>query len=228
MHCYHCSGNQLLKKGKRGLRQRYYCKNCRKYFQGSYVYRIYNEDDDLQIKMLNAESVGIRSMSRILGYSTGTLIRRILYLKTLVTLPITTEVNQVYEVDELWTHVGRNIPSNYSWICYAINRRTRCVAGIVFGSRNSENLGKLIRNLKSYSPRKIITDGHSAYPKLVDPIVHDTSRYSNNRIERANLTLRTHLKRLGRETLCFSRSQKMLEACVLLYLDYRYWRLKMN
>jgi transposase-like protein len=42
-------------------------------------------------------------------------------------------------------------------------------------------------------------------------------KYCTNKIERHNLTLRTHLKRLVRKTLCFTKSDEMLENCVRLY-----------
>ncbi|MDL2326931.1 IS1 family transposase [Bacteroidales bacterium OttesenSCG-928-A14] len=32
-----------------------------------------------------------------------------------------------------------------------------------------------------------------------------------------NLTLRTHLKRLSRKTICFTRSVEMLSSCLKLY-----------
>jgi len=227
MNCTNCSKSTLIRKGKRGLHQRFQCKTCGKYQQSSYCTRRYNEGDDKRITLLNAEGVGIRSMSRILEYSVSTILRRILYLRSKITKPIYCETNQVYELDEVCTYIGKNKPSNYCWIAYAINRKTHQVMDITFGSRSSANLGKVVSTLKSLNPSKIITDRLSAYPNLIHPIVHDTRRYSNNRIERCNLTLRTHLKRLTRHTLCFSKSQKMLEACVLLYLDYKYWKIKM-
>ena len=128
----------------------------------------------------------------------------------------------------MWTFVGRKAPSNYSWITYAMNRRTRCVIDVAFGSRNRKNLKQVIDSVKAQNPKKIVTDKLITYPNLVKPHNHDTTRYSNNRIERGNLTLRTHIKRLFRKTICFSKSQKMLEACVLLYLDFHYWKLKME
>ncbi|PHR19585.1 MAG: transposase [Fluviicola sp.] len=167
-------------------------------------------------------------MSRILGYSQGTIIRRVLYLASKVTRPIYCEHNQIYEVDEMWTFVGRKTPSNYSWITYALNRRTRCVIDVAFGSRNRKNLKQVIDSVKAQNPKKIVTDKLIIYPNLVKPVKHDTTRYSNNHIERGNLTLRTHIKRLFRKTICFSKSQEMLEACVLLYLDFHYWKLKME
>lgn len=228
MNCNYCSSRSLVRKGKRGIKQRYQCKECRKYQQDVYSYKLYSEQDDKQIKLLNAEGVGIRSMSRILGYFTSTILRRMLHLASKVTRPIYCESNQVYEEDELWTYIDENDPSNYSWITYAINRNTKAVIEIAFGSRNKKNLGKVIRAVKAQNPKKIITDKLIAYPNLVKPFNHDTYRYSNNHIERGNLTLRTHIKQLFRRTICFSKSQKMLEACVLLYFDFHYWILKMG
>ena len=215
----------MIRKGKIGVKQRYQCKACGKYQQSNYTYTLYNSKDDLSIKTLNAEGVGIRSMSRILGYSQGTILRRILHLASQITRPIYCENNQVYEVDEIWSYVGRNHPSHYCWITYAMNRKTRCIIDVAIGSRSKENLKKVIDSVKMHDPKKIVTDGLQTYPNLVTPTAHDTSRYSNNRIERGNLTLRTHVKRLFRRTICFSKSQKMLEACVLLYFDFRGWRL---
>lgn len=228
MKCKYCTKQTLIKKGKRGIKQRYQCKSCRKYQLDIYTYKLYEIIYDQEIKRLNAEGVGIRSMVRISGYSKKTLIRRILHLASKVKLPFYSETNQIYEVDELWTFVGRNNPSSFSWVTYAMNRKTHQVINISFGSRSKENLKRVVDLVKMFNPKKIITDRLLAYPNLVKPFPHDTHRYANNHIERGNLTLRTHLKRLSRRTICFSRSQKMLEACILLYLDHHNWKLKMS
>jgi insertion element IS1 protein InsB len=226
-NCNYCLSIKLIKKGKRGIIQRYLCKECCKFQQDIYHYKLYNSVDDRRIKLYNAEGVGIRSMSRILGYSPNTIIRRILYLASKITKPIYCEHNQVYEVDEMWTFIGKKQPSHYCWITYAINRKTNAVMDVSFGSRSSKVLKKVINTLKMHQPKKIITDGLVTYAKLIKPFKHDTTKYSNNHIERSNLTLRTHLKRLSRKTICFSKSQKVLEACVLLYFDFKDWKLNM-
>ncbi len=228
MKCKYCSSTDTICKGKYGIKQRFLCKSCGKYQQDLYQYKLYNEKDDAKLKVLNAEGVGISSLSRILGYSKATIIRRLIYLESLIIRPIYHEENQVYEVDEMKTFVGTKKSGGERWITYAINRETRQVMDISFGSRNKENLGKVINTLKSYNPAKIVTDKLNTYPNLIAPHNHDTRRYSNNRIERSNLTLRTNIKRLARKTICYSKSDKMLEACVLLYLDYHYWKLKMS
>jgi len=228
MKCNNCSRQTLIRKGMRGIKQRYQCKSCGKYQQDIYTYQRYDSKDDNHIKLLNAEGVGIRSMSRILGYSKRTIIRRILYLSGKVLKPIYIENNQVYEVDEMWTFVGKKHPSCFSWITYAMNRKTNKIIDVAFGSRNKKNLKQVIDSVKAQNPKKIITDKLNTYPNLIKPTEHDTTRYSNNHIERGNLTLRTHIKRLFRQTICFSRSQKVLEACVLLYFDFHNWKLKMK
>jgi hypothetical protein len=44
------------------------------------------------------------------------------------------------------------------------------------------------------------------------------SKFRNtNHIERKNLSLRTHLKRLNRRTICFSKSLVILSACLRIY-----------
>lgn len=225
LKCKKCGSNNLINKGLRGKARRLKCKDCACNFQNRYLYKHYSKQDDYQLKLLNAEGVGIRSMSRIMGYSTGTILRRIHYLKSIITKPIYCETNQQYEVDEIWTYVGKNKPSNYVWITYAINKKTRNVIDVVIGNRNKENLGKIINSLKALNPKKICTDRLNSYPNLIKPIGHEIKPHSTNRIERANLTLRTHIKRLTRKTICYSKSLEMLRACILIYLDFKYWKI---
>lgn len=158
MKCNNCAKKTLIRKGMRGIKQRYQCKNCGKYQQDIYTYQSYDSKDDYNIKLLNAEGIGIRSMSRILGYSKRTIIRRILYLASKVVKPVYLENNQVYEVDEMWTFVGMKHPSYFSWITYAMNRKTNEIIDVSFGARSKKNLKQVIDSVKAQNPKKIITD----------------------------------------------------------------------
>jgi len=53
---------------------------------------------------------------------------------------------------------------------------------------------------------RIYTDKLKNYEYIISGKVHRTTLYQTNHIERMNLTLRTHLKRLNRKTICFSGS----------------------
>ena len=111
MRCQYCD-NQCIKKGSRNKKQRYKCKTCAKYQIKEYAYKLYNSLDDINIIALNSESTSISSMSRLLGYSRQTIIRRIKTLAKKVVRPVLYERNQVYEVDEMWTYIGANNPQN--------------------------------------------------------------------------------------------------------------------
>lgn len=75
--------------------------------------------------------------------------------------------------------------------------------------------------------KKIFTYGYDLYNSLIPEEIHRKAKYSINHIERNNLGIRTHLKRLSRKTICFSKSKElpplklrqsgMLEACLKIY-----------
>jgi insertion element IS1 protein InsB len=66
----------------------------------------------------------------------------------------------------------------------------------------------------------IKTDRLNIYQALIPAKLHISNAYNINYIERNNLNLRTHLKRLGRRTICFSKSLLMLTACLRIYFWY--------
>nr|WP_299117406.1 IS1 family transposase [uncultured Winogradskyella sp.] len=66
-------------------------------------------------------------------------------------------------------------------------------------------------------PNRIYTDGLNIYPGMIPEVIHKQFQYCTNIIERHNLTLRTHIKRLSRKTICFSKSKIYLEAHLKIY-----------
>lgn len=139
--------------------QKYYCKNCNKYQRENYCYRLTAPADDLNIKKLNNEGMGISSMSRYLKIAKTTVRRRILIISNKLKQKEILEMNQVYEVDEMQTFIGRNHPSCYAYITYAINRAIGKVIDFIVGRRSKEMIGKVIQKLLSLSPKRIYTDG---------------------------------------------------------------------
>lgn len=212
MKCKYCQG-ACIKKGYYKRVQKYLCKNCNKYQRIAYRNRTYCSKQEDKITVLNREGVSISSISRILSIPKTSVQRRIERIKK--EKPVFTERRQVYEVDELYTYIGRK--SNPCYIMYAINRRTKQVIDFVCGSRNRENIEKIIGVLLSLSPKRIYTDKLNIFSAVVPGFLHRTFQYRTNHIERKNLTLRTHLKRLSRKTICYSKSLAMLEACFGLY-----------
>ncbi|PZR02303.1 MAG: IS1 family transposase [Flavobacterium psychrophilum] len=213
MECKYCKG-LCIKKGCYNGVQKYKCKSCFRGQRSSYRNRKYTAMTDIEINLLHRESMGISSISRVLSIPKASVQRRIERMKK--ARPLFTETGQVYEVDELYTYVRKK--SNPCYIIYAINRRTKQVIDFICGARNKENIGKLIKTLLSLSPKRIYTDKLNVFNAVIPDFLHRTFAYRTNHIERKNLTLRTHLKRLSRKTICYSKSKDMLETCFGLYV----------
>lgn len=71
----YCEG-KCYKKGFRHVSQQYWCQLCKKYQKRFYKYKAY-EVSDVTISDFVKEGVGIRSTSRLLKISQGTVISRI-------------------------------------------------------------------------------------------------------------------------------------------------------
>jgi insertion element IS1 protein InsB len=85
------------------------------------------------------------------------------------------------------------------------------------GKRNKKTLSRVTDTLLLSEAIKIYTDRLNLYEYLIPEELHTRSKYKINYIERKNLSVRTHLKRLARKTICFSKSIVMLEACLKIY-----------
>lgn len=70
--------------------------------------------------------------------------------------PAVSEHGQRYEVDELWTYIGRK--SNEYWVTYALDRQTRRVVDFKVGKRTIGTLKALIDGLLAGQPEVIRTD----------------------------------------------------------------------
>lgn len=213
MKCRHCS-ESCIKKGKTRDYQRYQCIVCKKYQQETYRYNSYLVNDSEFIRFLK-EGLGIRSMGRLFQISNSTVINRILKIAQRLKKQTPIVFGQTYEVDELFTYVG----NKYNRICiaYSLNPQTREVIDFIVGRRNKTNLMKITSTLLLSDAKQIVTDKLNIYKELIPNEIHSTKHRGINRIERQNLTLRTHLKRLNRRTICYSKSTAMLYAVVKIY-----------
>jgi insertion element IS1 protein InsB len=211
--------------GKTKGKQRWKCSQCGITQFRVYKRSVFTADRQTIIKRLNRENVGIRGMARLMGLSPTHIIRCILQLALIVKRPDYYEYGQEYELDELWSYSEDK--RNPQWVVWAINRRTRVVIDFVVGPRTKKTVNQLVSKLKKLNPKKIRTDEWRGYDDLFSDIsagVHQKGRRITNRIERQGATVRNSIKRLNRKTISFSKSPKMLEACILLYMDECNWR----
>jgi len=214
MKCIYCQSD-CIKKGKVKNVQRYQCKHCGKTQQRRYKKARIEEGKYEWVKNLTKESSSISSISRLLKISKSSVQRVIERIASAIENPVNQENGDQYEIDELRTYCGNK--QHESWVMYAINKTTGKVIDFCVGRRTKENLKKITDSLLLLNPKKIYTDGLTIYKTLIPEKLHKVFVHCTNKIERKNLNIRTHLKRLSRKTICFTRSNEMLENCLRMY-----------
>ncbi|EOY5230465.1 IS1 family transposase, partial [Escherichia coli] len=93
----------------------------------------------------------------------------------------------------------------------AYNTKSGGVLAYTFGPRTDETCRELPELLKPFSTGMITRDNRSSYTREMPQDKHLVGKIFTRRIERNNLTLRTHIKRPARKTICFSRSLEIHE-----------------
>jgi insertion element IS1 protein InsB len=237
MECQHCK-KACIKKGrqKKTGKQKYQCKSCKKHQQDSYKRHSYNSLTDAMLVKLLCNSVGSRSISSILGISLRTVTRRIKEIGQTIKSPYLYVKGKTYEVDEMRTYIGKR--ENKYWVCCSYRKDTKRIVGLSVGKRTRKTLEKVIQPLIDSRAKKIYTDRLPMYRHMITQEQHSTRKRGTNHIERSFLNSRTHLKRLSRKTICYSKSPIVLEACLKIYLwgnknyqvdnIYEYWKIKQN
>lgn len=103
------------------------------------------------------------------------------------------------------------------WLAYAINKTTKEVAAFYLGKRNNRTLCAIVKTLLNAKANQIYTDRLKNYQYLIPAEIHMTKRFGTNGIERKNLSIRTHLRRFGRKTICFAKSIVTTTAILKIY-----------
>jgi len=215
MNCTKCNSSNYIKKGLRNNKQRFYCKDCKSYFQSSYSYKAYKVETNSLLVSLLKEGCSVRGISRVLKISKDTVLSRMLKISNQIKTPYFNKLGCKFEVDEMWTFIGNK--TNTAWITYAIERETKNVIDFFVGRKTKETIRPLINKILLLEPHRIYTDRLNIYPSLIPKAIHKRFQYCTNKIERMNLTLRTHIKRLSRRTICFSKNKIYLEAHLKIY-----------
>ena len=121
------------------------------------------------------------------------------------------------EVDEMWSFVGNK--KEQRWLWHAIDHRTGSVLAYVFGRRKDEVFVELKQLLEPFGITRYYTDYLGTYQRHLAPEVHCPGKRNTQRIERKHLRLRTRIKRLARRTICFSKSQRLHDIVIGLFIN---------
>lgn len=119
-----------------------------------------------------------------------------------------TQGEEVLELDELWSFVGKK--KHAVWLWMALCRRTRQVVAWHYGDRSAATCRALWNKIPpDYKRAFCFSDLWEAYQKVLPKEQHQPcgkEEGETNHIERFNLTLRQRIGRLVRKTLSFSKS----------------------
>ena len=128
------------------------------------------------------------------------------------------------ELDEMWSYVSKK--ANQRWLWHAIDHHTGKVLAYVFGRRHDDVFLRLKALLEPFGITRFYTDGWGAYERHIEPEQHAVGKQHTQKIESKHINLRTRIKRLVRRTICFSKTERMHDLVIGLFVNrYEFGRL---
>jgi insertion element IS1 protein InsB len=128
------------------------------------------------------------------------------------------------ELDDMWSYVGKK--AHQRWLWHAIDHHTGRVLAYVFGERKDDVFLRLKALLEPFGITRFYTDGWGAYQRHLEPEQHAVGKQHTQKIESKHINLRTRIKRLVRRTICFSKTDRMHDLVIGLFVNrYEFGRL---
>jgi len=219
--CPHCKGSKVKKNGKKSTgKQNFFCHGCKKQFQCHYVYKGANPHTKAMVRSMTLNGSGIRDIQRVLQLSIACILFTLRsWFKQHDEPKITGSYKQV-QIDEFWTFV-KHRKSGKRWVWYAYDKESKQILAFQIGKRNDASCKALLNKLKHLTIETYYTDEWKSYKKHIPKEKHIISKSKTTHIERRNRDFRTHLKRLCRETVCFSKKDDMHYGIIKTYIEYR-------
>jgi insertion element IS1 protein InsB len=131
------------------------------------------------------------------------------------------EIRTETEADEFWSYIGHQ--GNQRWTWHAVERSSGVILAWHNGRRTDESCSQLMKKLSAFSVDRYYMDDWKSYRKYIPPDRHIIGKADTWRIERRNLNFRTHIKRLNRKTICFSRDEKIHDNVIGMYINRYYF-----
>ena len=120
-------------------------------------------------------------------------------------------------MDEMWSYVKKK--KQQRWLFHAIEKSANKILAYEIGPRTKNTLIKLLEKLQIFNVADYYTDAWKAYKDLIPKSRHFVGKRHTQSIERKHLTLRTRIKRLCRKTICFSKTIKMHDILIGLFIN---------
>ena len=123
----------------------------------------------------------------------------------------------ISELDEMWSFVRQK--ANPRWLWHAIDHHSGTVLAYVFGRRKDAVFLQLQALLEPFGITRFYTDGWGAYERHIDAKKHRVGKDKTQKIESKHINLRTRIKRLVRRTICFSKTERMHDLVIGLFIN---------
>ncbi len=225
-HCPKCGSEKLVRNGHdyKGD-QKYHCNSCGRY--GTLrAQRGHDERLQKQVKRAVLERISLRGIERLFGISRRTVLTWIeQWVDHLPALEMTlaaAQLNDVLELDELWSFVLKK--TNKRWIWVALCRRTRQIVAYFIGDRSEASCLQLWRRIPlAYKHCYSFSDYWDSYATVFATDRHQSvgkESGETNHIERWFNTLRQRLARFVRKTLSFSKTDRFHELVFRLFVHH--------
>ena len=104
-------------------------------------------------------------------------------------------------------------------VSHAIDHHTGQVLAYVFGRRQDDVFLQLQQLLAPFGITRFYTDGLGAYERHLAAEQHHVGKENTQKIESKHMNLRTRIKRLMRRTLCFSKTERMHDLFIGLFIN---------
>lgn len=121
------------------------------------------------------------------------------------------------EIDEMQSFVGQK--QHPPWLWHAIDHDSGEVLAYTLGTRQDKVLLELKQLLAPFGIKRFYTDKWGAYTRHIEAQAHRIAKVLTQKIERKHLTLRTRIKRLTRKSICFSKSERMHDTVIGLFIN---------
>ena len=219
--CPHCEGIKVKKNGKKDNgNQNFYCHPCHKQFQFLYKYKGADPRNKRLVRSMTLNGSGIPDIQRVLRLSIVCILFILrVWFKSLDEPIIEGHFKRV-QIDEMWTFV-KHRKDGKRWLWYAYDPDSRQILAFHIGKRNNSACKALLKKLSHLEIDSFRTDDWKPYKKNIPPEKHIITKAKTTHVERRNRDFRTHLKRLCRETVCFSKKDDMHYGIIKTYIHLR-------
>ena len=116
-------------------------------------------------------------------------------------------------------NLRQNRKAHLRWLWHAIDHHTGKVLAYVFGRRQDTVFLELKALLEPLGITRYFTDGWGAYERHVTAEQHTVGKAHTQKIESKHINLRTRIKRLVRRTICFSKTERMHDLVIGLFIS---------